>query len=410
MHVAIVCDPGHVDGGAAKVAIASARGLAEAGIAIEFICSFGPIAPELDHANIRVHCLNKASVWNSGNPVSAAAQGIWNGAARRGIEKILRTLPRDETIVHFHQWTKSFSPGVLSIPAQSGMAAVVSLHDYFLACPNGAYYRFGDAKPCGATPMSGACLTTACDSRSTLHKAVRIARQVATAKALAQAGPQLSVLSVSPFAEKVIARFIPAHHRRFVVPSPIGIAQGEPVKVADNSRFLFVGRMTPEKGVRLLAHVARHSGLPITFVGDGPLLAEIKAMGAHCTGWLDAAGVETMMHQARALVLPSNWYETGGLVVLEALARGIPAIVSRTTAAADFITDGENGFLIDADSGDQLESCLRRLTDPKVAERMGRSAYERYWADPQTLPVHVAKLLAAYRDILASRGQPASAA
>lgn len=156
----------------------------------------------------------------------------------------------------------------------------------------------------------------------------------------------------------------------------------------------------------------QRAGLPITFVGDGPLLSEIQALGPpiECAGWLPPAEVEKMLARARALVFPSTWYETGGLVVLEALARGIPVIVSRTTAAADFVTDGENGFLIDASDGGELEGRLRALSDASLAERLGRCAYERYWADPQTLPVHVTKLLDVYRSVLSGHRRPASAA
>jgi glycosyltransferase involved in cell wall biosynthesis len=413
MRIVLVCDPGHVDGGAAKVAIASARGLAEADMAVDYVCSFGPFAPELSHPNIRLHCLEMDSVWTKSNPVSAAAQGIWNAKARQRLEDILTPLRQEDCVVHFHQWTKSFSPSVLAAPARLGIPAIVSLHDYFLACPNGAYYHFASAKPCALTPLSTACLASSCDRSSSLHKAVRTARQYATARTLEEAGAAISVLSVSPFAERVMDGFIPSHHRRFVVRSPIDIDRQEPVPVADNRQFLFVGRMTEEKGVRQLAAAARATGLPVSFVGDGPLLAEIKALGApiHCTGWMQPEGVDNMLRQARALVFPSTWYETGGLVVLEALARGIPVLVSRATAPADFVVDGENGFLIDPHDVQNLIARMRDLADPAVAERMGQRAYARYWADPQSLAVHVAKLSTVYRTLLAERqGLPASAA
>ena len=414
MRIVIVCDPGSVDGGASKVAISSARGLADAGLPVDYICTTGPAGPELQHPNIAVHCLNMTSVWNKANPLGAAAQGIWNGAARLQLEHILKGFPSAETIVHFHQWTKAFSPSVLAAPSRLGIASVVSLHDYFLACPTGLYYHFSEAKPCKVAPMSGACLVTQCDTRSSLHKAVRIARQYATAKALAQAGATLSVLSVSPFAEKVIAPFIPRRHRRFMVPSPIDVKKERPVAVGDNSQFLFVGRMTAEKGVRQLARAARHTGLSMTFVGDGPLLEEIGTFGPsiRCTGWLNTAGVNAILRQARALVFPSTWYETGGLVVLEALARGIPVIASRTTAAADFIADGQNGFLVDAGDEPALAARLRALGEGGVAQRMGRHAFDRYWADPQSMSAHITKLLTVYDAILNDlrANEPASAA
>ena len=412
MRIVIVCDPGSVDGGAAKVAISSARGLADASLPVDFVCTAGPIAPQLQHPNIAVHCLNMASVWAKANPLAAAAQGIWNGSARTQFENILKGLPAGQTVVHFHQWTKSFSPSVLAAPSQLGMASIVSLHDYFLACPNGAYYRFSDAAPCTRTPMSSACLVTACDRSSSLHKAVRVARQYATAKALGRAGSSLSVLSVSPFAQKVIDSFIPRQHRRFMVRSPIDIAKEEPVGVGGNSQLVFVGRMTAEKGVRQLAQAGRQAGLPVTFVGDGPLLEEISAFGEpiRCTGWLDASGVDAALRQARALVFPSTWYETGGLVVLEALARGIPVIVSRATAAAEFVVDGQNGFVVDAGDMPALTARMHALTDKAAVERMGRQAFDRYWADPQSMPAHIANLLVVYNAILDDRRVPASAA
>src|SRR5262249_40958386 len=160
-----------------------------------------------------------------------------------------------------------------------------------------------------------------------------------------------------------------------------------PADVAANSSFLFAGRLTEEKGVRLLARTAHEAGLPLTIAGDGPLLSELQALGGAvtCTGWLDAAGLAAAMRQARALVFPSTSYQTGGLVVREALARGFPVIVSRTTGAADFIEDGATGLLIDPGEPQSLRAAMMRLNDPEGAARMGQEAYARYWANPPTL-------------------------
>jgi glycosyltransferase involved in cell wall biosynthesis len=250
--------------------------------------------------------------------------------------------------------------------------------------------------------MSGACLAAKCDSRGSLYKAVRVARQFATNKALAQAETPLNILNVSAFAAHVSDSFIPDRHRRYTVRSPIGLTQGEPVAVARNQEFVFIGRMTEEKGVRQLASAARKMGLPVTFVGSGPLLEEIRSHGGmiRCEGWVDAQDVNNILKRARALVFPSTWYETGGLVVLEALARGVPVIVSRQTAAADFVVDGENGYLIDPADPTALQMAMMKLLDDAVVERLGRSAYDRYWANPQSTEAHVSELLRVYRGVL----------
>src|SRR3546814_20759544 len=96
----------------------------------------------------------------------------------------LATVDRRETVVHFHQWTKAFSPSVFAAVADRGIPAVVSMHDYFLACPNGAYFNFPRNAPCSLRPLSPACIASNCASRSYSHKLARTVRQAVTARIL----------------------------------------------------------------------------------------------------------------------------------------------------------------------------------------------------------------------------------
>ena len=105
-------------------------------------------------------------------------------------------------------------------------------------------------------------------------------------------------------------------------------------------------RLDREKGVQLLAEVAKELAIPITYVGDGPLRAEIEAMpGATVTGWVARDQVYRHLSTARCLVFPSLWYETYGLTVAEAAAYGVPAIVSDISAAAERVEDGVTGWI-----------------------------------------------------------------
>jgi glycosyltransferase involved in cell wall biosynthesis len=404
MRIVIVSDFGEVKGGATKVAVTSARGLADAGVPVNFVCAVSPVSAMLSHPRITVHCLGLGNVWERANPLAAAMQGIWNGKARRELEKILDDIAGDETVVHFHQWTKALSPSVLMAPLKRELPSVASLHDYFLACPNGAYYRYPEGVPCQLAPLSRPCITAHCDRNSRAHKVVRILRQYATRHATARAGASLAVLSVSSFAKRVMDGFLPTAHPRFVVQSPVPVVKATPADVARNAPFAFVGRLTEEKGVRLLADVAMESGLPLAITGDGPLRAALSRLGGQirCTGWLDDAAVLTAMRQARALVFPSAWYETGGLVVLEALAQGVPVIVARDTAAADYVVDGENGYVVNAKDRTALKERMLSLMDDARAARMGAEAYRRYWSEPRTLETHTGNLLSVYRSILSA--------
>jgi len=402
MRAVIVSDFGDVTGGAAKVAILSARGLAERGVKVMFLCAIPPIDPLLSHGNIEVRCLDLRNVWEQSSRLAAMKQGIWNAEAARRMTAALRAVGREDAIVHFHQWTKSFSPSAIAAAGRAGHAVAISLHDYFAVCPNGAYYHFGHQVPCRVEPLSPACIGTNCDARSYAHKLVRVCRQGAIRWALERVASPLNAIHVSAFAKRVAEPLLPRGVRSFVVPNPVDAKWRPAVEASRNRSYLFVGRLTPEKGCVQAAKAARAAGVPITFLGSGPAEPAIRAAcpEARIVPWGSADAVAEALASARALLFPSLWFETSGLVVAEALARGVPAVVSRATAAADLIADGRSGLLVDPGDVDGLRACVERLRDDVLVDRMGQAAYESYWRDPPDRARHAETLLRVYREIL----------
>jgi glycosyltransferase involved in cell wall biosynthesis len=414
LRVVVVNDFGDVTGGAAKVAITSVRGLAERGVEVAFVCAIGPVSPLLHHPNIEVRCLDLAGVWTTANPLAAAIHGVWNAEGARKLRDVLSDEDPTRTIVHFHQWTKGFSPSIFAAAAVAGFRCVVSLHDYFLFCPNGLYFNFGRGMPCRVRPLSGACVVANCDSRSYAFKAVRLARHGALAGVLGRQNVSpMSVIHVSAFARSVAEPHLPAGTRHFVVPNPVDVEKRRPVAVRDNSDFVFLGRFTNEKRCVMFARAAARAGVAAVFLGEGPEEQAIRAANpdARVLPWGSAETVAQVLSKARALVFPSAWYETSGLVVAEALARGVPAIVSSATAARDLIRDGVNGLLCEPGSLEDLAAGLRRLRNDDCAAAMGENAFALYWADPLSTSVHLDRLLDAYRSIgLAAAGSARSRA
>ena len=94
------------------------------------------------------------------------------------------------------------------------------------------------------------------------------------------------------------------------------------------------------------------------------------------------------------------WYETFGLVVLEAMAHGVPVIVSQQSAARDLFTEGESGFSIRAgDAGDPAEK-IKLLEDDDTAQLLSKNAYRSFWNAPPLIESHVEHLLEAYAKML----------
>jgi glycosyltransferase involved in cell wall biosynthesis len=107
-----------------------------------------------------------------------------------------------------------------------------------------------------------------------------------------------------------------------------------------------------------------------------------------------------LVRRSRALIFPSRWHETSGLVCLEALAHGLPVIASDRTAAAGLIESGANGILLDPDDAGAFDAALKRLRSDETVGYMSRLAYDRYWAAPNSIEGHVADLIDVYRDVV----------
>jgi len=195
---------------------------------------------------------------------------------------------------------------------------------------------------------------------------------------------------------------LPNDARVHFLTNPIDAVPGPPVDVGARGSIVAIGRLDSEKGIAMLVDAARHTGSRLRLVGDGPWRGYAEAYeGCKVTGWLSRRGVVAELEQARCLVFPSLWYETFGLVVEEAAARGVPPIVSDISAAAERVKDGITGWHVRAGDTDDLVRCLNLVKDNAVVRQVGLAAYERYWADPPTTVRHAAALIDIYREILA---------
>ncbi|MDB5560132.1 MAG: glycosyl transferase family 1 [Enterovirga sp.] len=399
MRVAILADFAQASGGAQSVAIQSALALAGQGVEVTYLHGIdGPADPRLAAAGVDVVGLGQPDIWDRSLAAGLGA-GIWNRDAARRLDAALRQLPAGPTVLHLHQWTRSLSPSVYPVLFRSGHPVVVTLHDYFIACPNGVYYRFERDAPCSLTPLSPACIAARCDPRSMAHKAVRVLRTAATRRAL-RGGP-FDVVHVSDRGRDTVAPFLPPNARQHRIDNPVEVTRAAPAEIGRDAKLAYIGRLTREKGADLVAEAAGRAGMPVLFIGEGPAEAAIRQANpaAELLGWRSRSEIDQLLRcDVRAVVAPSRWYETGPLTVYEALAAGIPAVVSGRAGAAEKVLSGETGFVVEPEV-DALASALGRLADIALVRRMGQAAHERYWQAPLSAERHAAALMALYESL-----------
>jgi glycosyltransferase involved in cell wall biosynthesis len=408
MNIVVVTDFAQINGGASKVALGSARALALRGHRVLVLAGVGPVDSSLEHVKgLAVECLGQHDLLGNPNRLSAAMQGIWNREAAKRMKEILHELPLEDTVVHVHMWGKSLSSSVVRAASDLGFPIVLTLHDFLTVCPTGTLFHHRTQSICTLKPMSGRCVASNCDARSYTHKLWRVGRQ------LTQLGPGRLPSGISDFVaisstcKSVMEQYLPRLSRVHLVENPVEVERAPQVDVGINSKFVFLGRLAAEKGPVLFAQAAKAANVDAVFIGDGEMRGPVLEANADAviTGWKSGNEAQQIMRKARALVFPSLWSETQGLVVAEALAMGIPAIVSDTSAACDWVKNRESGLWFRNGDVSDLAAKIRYLHDrPDEASRMGRRAYENYWAAPATLKRHVSALESLYQSLCSPIG------
>ena len=403
MKVIIINDYGFINGGAAKVAIDSAIGLVKQGFQVVFLCAVGPVAPELLGSDVKVICIGQTDILNDSNRLRAAVNGLWNVLAMRKMADLLLHYSPSDTIVHVHGWTKALSSSPIRIAIRRGFKVILTLHDYFVACPNGGFFDYPAKRICKRRPLSFSCVMRNCDVRSYPQKIWRVIRQIVQ-KDIGRIPFGISgFIAVSNFSLGILRKNLPSTNSIRVISNPIETNRAKPVNVASNQNFVCASRLSEEKGVGLFAEAMKQLGYGGIVVGDGPLANKLRMQYPDMiyTGWQSANDLLKILQQARVLIFPSLWYEVQPLIVLEAMSLGIPVIVPDTSAAREIITDGVTGLWFQGgDLGDLINKIRQCQNDPVLVANLGLAAHQAFWSNPPTIKSHILKLIQMYKSIL----------
>jgi glycosyltransferase involved in cell wall biosynthesis len=174
----------------------------------------------------------------------------------------------------------------------------------------------------------------------------------------------------------------------------------------DEGYVLYLGRLSPEKGVETLlrAHAADNAAWRLVVAGSGPLLQDLQSRFplAEFTGHLTGKALETNLREASVVVVPSEWHENSPLSILEAMAHAKPIVASRIGGIPELVRDGETGLLFEPKDTQQLSNRIRMLLgDSDLRRRLGWQG--RKIAETEySLDRHGAALLSLYESLTAT--------
>lgn len=345
-NVIIINDFDYIQGGASKVSITTANQLVEKNIKVYFFYAKHSNSTTLDKRVIKI-CTNQDEALKDKNKLRGFINGLYNFKAKRKLNKLLNNLDKEKTIIHVHGWTKILSCSIFNVIFKKKFKVVLTMHDYFTACPNGGYYNYKENKICKLNPLSYKCIKCNCDSRNYFFKVYRILRTFIQNKIVKLNKKLTNVISISDFSEKILVKTLNKNVNIHRVYNPIDYDKNiKNIDFNKNDYYLNVCRLSKEKGVDVFCEAIKRTGVKGIVVGDGPLKEKLQKNypEVEFVGWKNNFEVKEYMKNAKYLVFTSNLYEAAPLTTMEALMMGLPCIVWKNCAAIDQISIGKNGF------------------------------------------------------------------
>lgn len=340
---------------------------------------------------------DEIAAWSPVRKATLPAKVISNPTARRELAAALRRFAPD--VVHVHNTFPIVSPSVLYACRDERVPVVATLHNYKLMCASGDFFRDGSVCHDCAGGQSAPALRHGCYRGSTAATLPVVASMRAHRKAWQNSVSAYIFISASM--QDLLRGMDFDPERMFVRPNlvPHDTAVGRPLTPTVRKRQVaYVGRLDHAKGVPLLLRAwdryrasAGDDALQLVVAGGGPLEDEVATWAAsrpsvELAGHLSKENCGELIAQSRAVILPSQWEETFGLVAVEAMASGVAPIAAAHGSFPELITDGIDGALFKPGAPDDLMDKIHDVdrNDGRYEEygRRARMTYEERY-DPR---------------------------
>lgn len=399
-NIIIVCDSARVLGGIENVAFTSAVGLKKSGFNVIMFAAMGPIDNYLISNGIQVYCLNQIDILSNKNKVKALIQGCFNIKAYNQLNNLLKSYNPKNTIVHIHCWSKALSACVFLSAKKRKFKIVITAHDFFSICPNGALFNFKKTSHCSLCPMGIKCLLSNCDSRNYSHKLYRFIRTWLQYKFMFN--NYFFVITISKITKDLLSPLLEYRTSKiYNLINPVILNDNKCIDITHNNCYIFIGRLSREKGCSLFCEAITQLGLKGVVLGDGYQLDYLKTRypNIQFVGWVNGVEKEKYVCQAKALVATYLWNETFGLTIPEMKSYGIPCIVPDKGGPAEQITDGIDGYHYSFGDIESLKKVILDFEKCNLNE-LQQNLVNHFNKDRYTIANHVKNLIGIYNDII----------
>lgn len=326
------------------------------------------------------------ATWSPLRRATLPVRVVWSGESRRSVSKALATFAPD--VVHVHNTFPLLTPAVLYACRDAGIPVVATIHNYKLSCASGTFFRDGRVCHDCLGTSSLPALTHGCYRGSTAATAPVVLG--AWLHAAAWRTMVSAYIFISAAQRELLSPLGLPANRSFVkhnfVPPP-----ADQAGVLVEPQIAYVGRLDEAKGAGFLMRAwdefrARQPRSPLRLVvaGGGEMAGVMTNWAAQepsvtMAGHVARSEVSRILASSRAVVVPSQWEETFGMVAVEAMAAGTAPVASAHGAFPELVTEGHDGALFPFSDVEALVEVLADIdANPQKWDAYGQAARDTY--------------------------------
>jgi glycosyltransferase involved in cell wall biosynthesis len=320
--------------------------------------------------------------------------GIYSFSSHKAMRALLAAHPLDT--MNVHNLFPLISPSVLDACRRAGVPVVMTLHNYRLSCPHGIHMIDGHVCERCRGGREYWCLLRNCEG--SVPKSLGYAVRSLAARALRLYADNITIYIVfTQFHRNRLVSEGIASDRIAVIPN-MAVPEHTEASHPLGDYVAFAGRVSPEKGIATLLHAARKClDIPFRIAGSYERMTRLVTEAPENVvflGHLAGNELKEFYRCARMLVMPSVWFETFGMSLVEAMVWRKPTVVSRIGALTEIVDEWVTGLATEPGNAEELSDTIRYLWDrPNLCRQMGQAGREKALQE-YSLQKHYERLMA----------------
>jgi glycosyltransferase involved in cell wall biosynthesis len=371
----------------------------------------GDLLREQGH-KIETLVFDNKSINNSFAKFLSGIKVIYNLTSAKRLKKRIKEFKPD--LIHVHNFFPLASPSIFFVAKKYGVPIVVTLHNYRLICPSATLFydhSIYERSINSLFPVDAILKGVYRNSRietAAMVMTTRFHNLIGTWKYKVDKFIVLTEFARTKFANSILRTAPDA-----LIVKPNFVIDKGPGEMYRENFFLYIGRLSVEKGVETLLQSLTIHKYNLVIIGEGFLRDKVENF-AGSNGNLSYLGRQdkdvVMRHlkKCKALILPSNWYEGFPMTILEAFSAGTPVIASCLGAMMEVVQDNVNGLHFEAGNANDLIHKIKQLeSNADLAKQLSDHARATY-LNRYTPEKNYKLLFEIYSQLLDSRSESSS--